>query len=75
MQNITPPQSNMLPLEHIQLRAMQEKDLCAVYKLEKLCQTRPWPAWYFRKQLRTASCWVFEQQGLIIGFGIVAMVK
>lgn len=54
---------------------MQEKDLRAVYKLEKLSQPRPWPSWYFRKQLRTSSCWVLEQQGMVVGFGIVAMVK
>lgn len=65
----------MPPSEHIHLRAMQEKDIRAVYKLEKLSQPCPWPAWYFRKQLRTASCWVLEQQGMVVGFGIVAMVK
>lgn len=54
---------------------MQEKDLRAVYKLEKLSQPAPWPGWYFRRQLRTASCWVLEQQDMIVGFGIVAMVK
>lgn len=75
MQNITTQQPDMPPSEHIYLRAMQEKDLRAVYKLEKLCQLYPWPAWYFRRQLRSASCWVLVQQGMIIGFGIVAMVK
>lgn len=59
----------------IRLRAMQDKDLRAVYKLEKLCQPRPWPNWYFRKQLRSASCWVFEHHGMVIGFGIVSMIK
>lgn len=59
----------------IRLRAMQDRDLRAVYKLEKLCQPRPWPNWYFRKQLRTASCWVLEHHGMNIGFGIVSMVK
>jgi ribosomal-protein-alanine N-acetyltransferase len=57
------------------LRAMQEKDVVAVYKLEKLSQPRPWPRWFFRKQLRTSSCWVLEEQGMIVGFGIVVMVK
>lgn len=75
MQNITPPQPDMPLSEHIYLRAMQEKDLRAVYKLEKLSQSQPWPDWYFRKQLRTASCWVLVQQGMVVGFGIVAMVK
>jgi ribosomal-protein-alanine N-acetyltransferase len=75
MQNITTPQPDTLVSAHIRLRVMQDKDLGAVYKLERLCQPRPWPAWYFRKQLRTASCWVLEQQGMLIGFGIVSMVK
>ena len=75
MSNLTTGQANTLRQDYIRLRAMQEKDLRAVYKLEKLGQPRPWPAWYFRKQLRTASCWVLEQQGMIVGFGIFAMVK
>jgi ribosomal-protein-alanine N-acetyltransferase len=75
MQNIVTPQPDTQPAGHIHLRAMQEKDLRAVYKLEKLSQPRPWPSWYFRKQLRTSSCWVLEQQGIVVGFGIVAMVK
>lgn len=75
MQNVTTPPPDMQPSGDIHLRAMQEKDLRAVYKLEKLSQPRPWPGWYFRKKLRTSSCWVLEQQGMVIGFGIVAMVK
>ena len=75
MQNLTTSQPDTQPAGHILLRAMQEKDVVAVYKLEKLSQPRPWPRWYFRKQLRTSSCWVLEEQGMIVGFGIVAMVK
>jgi len=69
------PQPDINPTDHIHLRAMQEKDIVAVYKLEKLSQPRPWPRWYFRRQLRTSFCWVLEEHGMIVGFGIVAMVK
>ncbi|MGD8483230.1 MAG: ribosomal protein S18-alanine N-acetyltransferase [Thioalkalispiraceae bacterium] len=73
---LTTPSQPGAPLhEHIQLRAMQEKDLHAVHNLEKICQPFPWPAWYFRRQLRVASCWVLEHNGMVVGFGIVAMVK
>lgn len=75
MQSETGPAAKPQTSVRIRLRAMQDKDLRAVYKLEKLCQTRPWPNWYFRKQLRTASCWVLEHHGMVIGFGIVTMVK
>ena len=75
MHNSVIPQSEVQPAVHIRLRTMQEKDIRAVYKLEKLCQPRPWPSWYFRKQLRTSSCWVLEHQGMDVGFGIVSMVK
>lgn len=75
MSTTTAQQANSEFHTHIRIRAMQANDLRAVYKLEKLGQPRPWPAWYFRKQLRNASCWVLEQQGMIIGFGIFSMVK
>ena len=75
MQIETSPAREPQQPARIRLRAMQDKDLRAVFKLEKLCQARPWPNWYFRKQLRTASCWVFEHHGMVIGFGIVTMVK
>jgi ribosomal-protein-alanine N-acetyltransferase len=65
----------MLP-GHLHLRPMHESDLPAVYMLEKLCQFEPWPLWYFRRLLRRGdSCWVLEQGGEIVGFGIVSMVR
>ena len=75
MRYIAKPRADRRPAGQIHLRAMQDRDLRAVYKLEKLCQTQAWPRWFFSKQLRTSSCWVLEHQGMIIGFGIVAMVK
>ena len=55
----------------IHFRSMQEHDLPAVHRLEKQSQPYPWPQWCFRSLIRSgASCWVLEQNGEIIGFGI-----
>lgn len=66
---------NLLP-GGIRLRPMHESDLPAVYSLEALSQVIPWPRWFFRQQLRRgAACRVLEQDGQIIGFGIVSFAK
>jgi ribosomal-protein-alanine N-acetyltransferase len=55
---------------------MHVSDLPAVYMLERQCQPDPWPLWFFRRLLRRgASCWVLEDNGEIVGFGIVNMVR
>ncbi len=55
---------------------MQQRDLAAVYELEKLCQAYPWPRWWFRKTLRAgASGWLLEKEGKVIGFGILKTDK
>lgn len=54
----------------LRLRPMLKTDLPMVYQLERQCQAYPWPIWFFRRQLNTASCWVLVQDSRIIGFGI-----
>lgn len=56
----------------ITLRPMTSVDLPTVLRLERVCQTIPWPAWFFRRLLRgNASCWVLKQSGTTVGFGVV----
>jgi ribosomal-protein-alanine N-acetyltransferase len=51
---------------------MLAADLPAVMMLERQSQPTPWPAWCFRRLLRKkASAWVYEQNGKILGFGIM----
>lgn len=60
----------------IHFRSLQQRDLSEVYELEKLCQTYPWPRWWFRKTLRGgASGWLLEKDSRIIGFGILRVDK
>jgi ribosomal-protein-alanine N-acetyltransferase len=60
----------------LRLHPMHVSDLPAVYMLERQCQPDPWPLWFFRRLLRRgASCWVLEDNGEIVGFGIVNMVR
>lgn len=60
----------------IHFRSLQQRDLAAVYELEKLCQSYPWPLWWFRKTLRGgASGWLLEIDGRIIGFGILRITR
>jgi ribosomal-protein-alanine N-acetyltransferase len=55
---------------------MQASDLPEVHRLEVMCEAFPWPRWLFRRQLRArASCWVLEEGGHVVGFGIVAFEK
>jgi ribosomal-protein-alanine N-acetyltransferase len=57
------------------IRSMHNRDLPAVYRLEKACQPIAWPYWYFRRALASSSCWVVEKNSEIIGFGILRMEK
>lgn len=64
------------PKAAIRLRAMRTADLGPVYRLEVGSQPAPWPLSFFRRLLRKgASCWVLEDEGQIVGFGIVALAK
>lgn len=63
---------NMTMTESTHFRPMLDQDLPAVYRLEKQCQTTPWPRWFFLSALRTGTTgWVLEIDGKIIGFGMV----
>jgi ribosomal-protein-alanine N-acetyltransferase len=60
----------------IQLRPMLESDLPGAYRLEVMSQPLPWPLWFFRRQVRQgASCWVLEEDGGIVAFGMVAFAR
>lgn len=60
----------------MRFRPMLESDLPGVYRLEVMSQPLPWPRWFFRRQVRKGtSCWVLEEAGEIVGFGIVACAK
>jgi ribosomal-protein-alanine N-acetyltransferase len=60
----------------MQLRPMSEADLAAILRLEKLSYPMPWPGWFFRRLLRgDSSCWVYEQNGVVVAYGIVRCMR
>ncbi len=53
---------------------MKEGDLPRVLAIERHSYPTPWPAWFFRRQLRAgASCWVFEKGDDILGYGVLRL--
>lgn len=60
----------------IHLRPMSAADLVTVLSLERQCHPRSWPACFFRRLLRSrASCWVFEKDGVVVGYGIMRCLR
>lgn len=68
--------SNAAEPATIQLRPMSTAELPAVLRLERQSYPTPWAACFFRRLLRRrASCWVFEENGVIVGYGIMLCVR
>lgn len=56
----------------VRLRSMSVADVSAVLQLERQSYPTPWPACFFRRMLRRrASCWVYERNGMILGYGVM----
>ncbi|MCK7593631.1 ribosomal protein S18-alanine N-acetyltransferase [Pseudomarimonas salicorniae] len=54
------------------LRAMQEHDIDRVLEIEREAYDFPWTPGIFRDCLRGGyGCWVVEQAGVVIGYGIL----
>ncbi|MBS0583000.1 MAG: GNAT family N-acetyltransferase, partial [Proteobacteria bacterium] len=57
-----------------QLRAMRIEDLDAVAAIEVAAYEFPWTPGIFRDCLRAGyECWVLDQAGAIIGYGILSV--
>lgn len=57
----------------ITLRKMLETDTLAVATLESQVSIEPWPEKLFGDCIRVGySCWVFEENSAIIGFGLLS---
>lgn len=64
--------SILTDLAAIRLRPILTADLPAVLRLERQSYPTPWHGWYYRRLLRRrASCWVFEQNAMIVGYGVM----
>lgn len=53
------------------LRRMLAKDLTRVHAIEKEVSVNPWSAHIFASCLERYDGWVFEQEGIVIGFGFM----
>ncbi|MEB4592312.1 ribosomal protein S18-alanine N-acetyltransferase [Candidatus Thiothrix sp. Deng01] len=61
--------------DFLPLRPMTAEDVDAVMQVEERAYPYPWTAGIFRDCIRHGhSCWIYEQNGTIIGYAVVMFV-
>lgn len=66
---------NAVLQESTRFRPMQQEDLDAVMAIEPHIYAHPWSRGNFADSLNAGySCWVCEQQGVVVGYAVMMLV-